>query len=70
MGHPMSAVRVDEKVMDKLSYVVVGIQHTGDVLSQVSVQNSLNVATNIDCKGKQTYIKPFHSSSFNSCSMI
>lgn len=36
------------------SYIVVGIQHTGDVLSQVSVQNSLNVATNVDCKGEKS----------------
>lgn len=35
------------------SYVVVGIQHTGDVLSQVSVQNSLNVAADIDCRGQK-----------------
>lgn len=34
------------------SYIIIGIQHTGNVLSQVSVQNSLNVATDIDYKEK------------------
>lgn len=30
------------------TYIVVGVQDTRDVLSQVAVQNSLDVATNVD----------------------
>lgn len=30
------------------TYVVIGIQDTRDVLSQVSVQHSLDVATDVD----------------------
>lgn len=51
-----------------MSYIVIGIQHAGDVLSQVSVQNSLNVATNIDCKGKITvYVNSISLFAFNRC---
>lgn len=34
------------------TYVVVGVQDTRDVLSQVAVQNSLDVATNVDWRTK------------------
>lgn len=32
------------------TYIVIGIQHTGDVLCQISVQNSLDVISNINYK--------------------
>lgn len=30
------------------TYVVVGVEHTGDVLCQISVQHSLDVISNIN----------------------
>lgn len=30
------------------SYIVVGVEHTGDVLRQISVQNSLDVIANVN----------------------
>lgn len=34
---------------NKSTHVVVGVENPGDVLSQVSVQHSLDVATDINC---------------------
>lgn len=34
------------------SYIIIGVQHTGDILSQVPVQDSLDVAANVDCTGE------------------
>lgn len=33
------------------SHIVVGVQNSGDVFSQVSVQNRLDVAADVDCGG-------------------
>lgn len=52
------------ETVTSFTYVVVGIQHAGDVLGQVSVQNGLNVAANIDCKEER------RESSFDSCCMV
>lgn len=32
-----------------MTHIVIGVQNPGDVLSQVSIQDGLDVATNINC---------------------
>lgn len=44
------------------THIVVGVEDPGNVLSQVSVQHSLNVATNINCgTAAVTHVQiPYH----------
>ena len=38
------------------AYIVIGVEHTCDVLRQVAIKHSLDVITMVDCREKKTYI--------------
>lgn len=42
-------VQINKKCSCKSTHIVVGVEHSGDVLSEVSIEHSLNVASNINC---------------------
>lgn len=42
---------------EKWTHVVVGVEHTGDVLSQILVQYSLDVTTNVNCLWRDENLK-------------
>lgn len=38
------------------AYIIVGVQHAGNVLCQISVQNSLDVITHVDYKNREHFV--------------
>ena len=45
-----------ETRINNFPHIVIRVEDTGDVLSQVPVQHSLNIATDIDCGTRKKFV--------------
>lgn len=52
------------------AYIVIGVQHAGNVLCQISIQNGLDVITHIDYKGESALLMIILHHSLLTCTAV